>query len=195
MYVFIIAYVLMFIYISLTIGFFPHLVHMRFGLGLASILIITGTLFTAIGLTFYWNDVLTLITAQVCPFLILAIGADNMFMIVRAEREVTPHVTDIPERIGYALKRVGPSIFVTVICRSIVFFIGLLTDIPVLNNFCLVAGLGMIVDFLLVMTMFVGALSIDLKRIENQRADLFCCFYRIENPKPLREEFIHPKFK
>ena len=80
----------MFFYISLTIGYFPHKIHMRFGLGLAGILIISGTLLTAIGLTFYWNDVLTLITAQVCPFLILAIGADNMFMIVHAESEIPP---------------------------------------------------------------------------------------------------------
>ena len=61
--VFLIAYILMFLYISITIGFFPSKIHMRFGLGAVGILIIAGTLVTAIGMTFYWNDVLTLITA------------------------------------------------------------------------------------------------------------------------------------
>ena len=56
-------------------------------------------------------------------------------------------MTDVPERIGFAMSKIGPSIFTTVICRSIVFFLGILTDIPVLNNFCLVAGLGILVDF------------------------------------------------
>ena len=139
----------MFFYISLMIGFFPDKIHSRFGLGFVGIIIISGTLISSIGLTFYWNDILTLITAQVSPFLILAIGADNMFIIVRAEREIPKTVTEIPERIGFAMKKVGPSILTTVICRSIVFFIGLLSDIPVLNNFCLVAGLGIIVDFFL----------------------------------------------
>lgn len=158
------------------------MIYMRFGLGFVGIIIIAGTLCTAIGLIFYWNDVLTIITAQVSPFLILAIGTDNMFMIIRAEREIPYTVTEIPERIGFAMKKVGPSIFITVICRSMVFFIGLLTDIPVLNNFCLVAGLGIIVDFFLQMTMFVGALSIDNKRIRKGRADLICCFYKVKNP-------------
>ena len=192
--VFLIAYILMFLYISITIGFFPSKIHMRFGLGAVGILIIAGTLVTAIGMTFYWNDVLTLITAQVSPFLILAIGADNMFMIVRAEREIPRTVVDIPERIGFALSNIGPSILTTVICRGVVFFIGLLTDIPVLNNFCLVAGIGIIVDLFLQMTIFVGALAIDIKRIRSGRADLICCFHKVSDPQPHREELFHPRF-
>ena len=189
--VFLIAYVLMFLYISITIGFFPNMIHNRFGLGFVGIIIITGTLLAAIGVTFYWNAVLTVITAQICPFLILAIGADNMFLIVNAEHEIPPSVTDIPERIGFAMKKIGPSIFATVICRSIVFFIGLLTDIPVLNNFCMVAGLAIIVDFFLQMTMFVGALAIDSKRIRKGLADVICC-YRVKNFETRREELIRP---
>ena len=194
MLVFLIAYILMFLYISIALGFFPNKIHNRFGLGLVGILIIAGTLVTAVGLTFYGNDVLTLITAQVSPFLILAIGADNMFMIIRAEREIPQSVTLIPERLGFALSRIGPSIFTTVFCRTIVFFFGMLTDIPVLNNFCLVAGLGIIIDFFLQMTMFIGALSIDMKRIRQGRADLLCCFVKVKEPAPRREEVFHPNF-
>ena len=47
------------------------------------------------------------------------------------------------------------------------------------------------------MTMFVGALSIDLKRINRGRADLICCFCKVENENELRrrEELFHPKFQ
>ena len=81
--------------------------------------------------------------------MILAIGVDNMFLIARAEREIPAHITDIPERIGFAMKEIGPSIFTAAFCESIAFFIGLATDVPALQNFCLVAGLSVVVDFCL----------------------------------------------
>ena len=136
-----------------------------------------------------------MISAEVVPFLILAIGVDNMFLIARAEREIPESVTAIEERIGFAMKEIGPSIFTAALCESIAFFIGLLTDVPALQNFCLVAGLGVIIDFALQMTIFVGALAIDNKRIQDDRADLLGCCVKIQNPTPRREEFFRPKFQ
>lgn len=144
-----ISYILMFLYVSIAIGFFPNCIHMKFGLGAVGIAVVIGSLMSAIGLTFYWNDKLTMISAEVVPFLILAIGVDNMFLIARAEREIPDTVTSIEERIGFAMKEIGPSIFTAALCESLAFFIGLLTDVPALQNFCLVAGLGVAVDFVL----------------------------------------------
>lgn len=188
----IISYVLMFFYVSIAIGFFPNLIHTKFGLGAVGILVVIGSLVSGIGLTFYWNDKLTMISAEVVPFLILAIGVDNMFLIARAEREIPDTVTDIPERIGFAMKEIGPSIFTAALCESIAFFIGLLTDVPALQNFCLVAGLGVTVDFILQMTIFVGALAIDSQRIKANRADIIACCWKFDNPSPRREEFFRP---
>ena len=190
----IISYMLMFLYVSVAIGFFPSLIHMKFGLGFVGIMVVIGSLTSAIGLTFYWNDKLTMISAEVVPFLILAIGVDNMFLISRAEREIPDYVTSVEERIGFAMKEIGPSIFTAALCESIAFFIGLLTDVPALQNFCLVAGLGVIVDFVLQMTIFVGALSLDNQRIKDDRADIIGCCCKINNPSPRREEFLRPKF-
>ena len=170
----IISYTLMFFYVSIAIGFFPSMIHCKFGLGCVGILVVIGALVSGIGLTFYFNIKLTMIAAEVVPFLILAIGVDNMFLIARAEREIPAHVKDHAERIGFAMKEIGPSIFTAALCESIAFFIGLLTDVPALQNFCLVAGLGVVVDFILQMTIFVGALAIDNQRIADDRADLFC---------------------
>ena len=190
----VISYVLMFIYVSVAIGFFPNIVHTKFGLGAIGILVVIGALVSGIGLTFYLNKKLTMISAEVVPFLILAIGVDNMFLIARAERDIPENVTDIAERIGFAMKEIGPSIFTAAFCESIAFFIGLLTDVPALKNFCLVAGLGVVVDFLLQMTIFVGALAIDNKRISKGHGDLIVCCCKIQNPSPRRQEFLRPKF-
>ena len=45
------------------------------------------------------------------------------------------------------------------------------------------------------MTMFVGALSIDMKRIRQGRADMLCCFWKVKEPAKRREEFFHPNFQ
>lgn len=175
----IISYILMFLYVSIAIGFFPNCVHCKFGLGAVGIFVVIGSLMSAIGLTFYWNDKLTMIAAEVVPFLILAIGVDNMFLIARAEREIPESVTSVEERIAFAMKEIGPSIFTAAFCESLAFFIGLLTDVPALQNFCLVAGLGVLIDFVLQMTIFVGALALDNKRINAGRADLIGCCVKI----------------
>ena len=138
-----------------------------------------------------------MLAAEVMPYLILAIGSDNMFLIVRAEKEIPHKVTAIDERIGYAMKNIGPSILTAMVCESTAFFIGLLTNVPSLANFCLVAGLGVIINFLLQMTIFVGALAIDIKRTEKGHGDLIIACLKLENAKnkPQRREWCQPRFK
>ena len=139
----------MFIYVSVSIGFFPSPVYNRFMLGGAGLLVVIFALITAIGITFYLKVPLTMISAEVVPFLILAIGVDNMFLISRAERTIPAHVKSIELRLAYALKEIGPSIFAAAFCEALAFFIGMLTDVPALYSFCLVAGLSVIADFVL----------------------------------------------
>ena len=94
---------MMFIYVSISIGFFPSKVHNRFILGFAGIFVVLASLVVAIGITCYANVPLTMISAEVVPFLILAIGVDNMFLISRAERSVPEHITNMELRVAYAM--------------------------------------------------------------------------------------------
>jgi Niemann-Pick C1 protein len=155
----------MFIYVSIALGFFPSAIYNRFLLGLAGIFVVLSSLLIAIGVSFYMNVPLTMISAEVVPFLILAIGVDNMFLVSRAERTIPSHVTQMELRIAYAMKEIGPSIFAAAFCESLAFFIGMLTDVPALYSFCLVAGFSVVADFILQMTVFLAALTLDGKRI------------------------------
>lgn len=148
-FIIVISYIMMFIYVSVSIGFFPSAVYNRFILGFAGILVVIFALIMAIGITFYAGIPLTMISAEVVPFLILAIGVDNMFLISRAERSIPEHVTQMELRIAYAMKEIGPSIFAAAFCEALAFFIGMLTDVPALYSFCLVAGLSVLCDFIL----------------------------------------------
>jgi len=88
-----------------------------------------------------------MISAEVVPFLILAIGVDNMFLISRAERTVPKHIEKMELRVAYALREIGPSIFAAAFCEALAFFIGMLTGVPALVSFCLVAGIAVLADF------------------------------------------------
>jgi predicted RND superfamily exporter protein len=77
---------------------------------------------------------------------------------------------------AYALKEVGPAILTATLCESIAFFIGAITAVPALNNFCVVAGLAFLYNFILLMTVLVPVLSLDNHRIRIGRADIICCF-------------------
>jgi predicted RND superfamily exporter protein len=97
-------------------------------------------------------------------------------------------------RVAYAMKEIGPSIFAAAFCEALAFFIGMLTDVPALYSFCLVAGLSVICDFILQITLFLAALTLDGKRIQNNRADILFCM-KIEKQKQPRKEWIRSLFE
>ena len=143
-FIIVLSYILMFVYVSVAIGYFPNAVYSRFILGLAGIMVVIASLMIAIGISFYLNVPLSLISAEVVPFLILAIGVDNMFLISRAERDIPPEITSMELRVAYAMKEIGPSIFCAALCETLAFLIGMLTDVPALWSFCLLAGISII---------------------------------------------------
>ena len=188
------SYLLMFVYVGLALGYFPSFVHNRFLLGLGGIFVVLFSLVIAIGITLYMNIPLSLISSEVVPFLILAIGVDNMFIIVRAEQEVEEKVENVDERVALALKEVGPSIFTAAFCESLAFFVGMLTKVPALESFCLVAAIGVLADFLLQITFFCAALSLDARRINDNRCDILPCIRREKKTKP-RKAIVRTLFQ
>ena len=124
-FVAVLSYILMFVYVGIALGHVPSRVHSKFSLGLVGIFVVVSAVLSSFGLTFYFNEKLTMISLEVVPFLILAIGVDNMFLISRAERTVPKFITKPELRIAFALQEVGPSIFVAGFCEALAFFIGM----------------------------------------------------------------------
>lgn len=71
----------MFIYIGIAIGKFPSVISSGFTLAVAGILIVLASVFSSLGVICYLGIGFTMISAEVIPFLVLAIGVDNMFII------------------------------------------------------------------------------------------------------------------
>lgn len=82
----IISYAVMFCYITLALGKFPHPVFTRALLGLQGIIIVALSVVCAIGVCSWAGMHITMIVNEVVPFLILALGAAPRHHRCRSKR-------------------------------------------------------------------------------------------------------------
>lgn len=82
---------------------------------------------------------------------------------------------DVSTAISEALAEVGPTMTAAAACEAMAFIVGITLDIPALQQFCVVAAIAVAIDFVLQMTWFVAAMSLDARRQESRRLDLVCC--------------------
>lgn len=177
----IISYVVMFLYASLALGGkIPtsfqkrNLVLTRFQLGLSGILIILLAVVSSAGLFAYAGIKSTLIIAEVIPFLVLAIGVDNVFLIVHELHIVTEKVLSaepIAERISASLSKIGPSCLLSAILQILMFLLATSVKMPAVRNFALYSAGAVTINFILQMTLFISILALDQKRLEEGRVD------------------------
>ncbi|KAK5239349.1 niemann-Pick type C-related protein 1, partial [Exophiala xenobiotica] len=102
------------------------LVQSKFSLGVAGIIIVLMSVSGSVGLFSAAGVKVTLIIAEVIPFLVLAVGVDNIFLIVHEfERVNVSHPDEeIYQRIAKALGRMGPSILLSASTETIAFAMG-----------------------------------------------------------------------
>lgn len=184
-----ISYVIMFIYVSLALGSASitaksiltnpsnALVQSKFTLGIVGILIVLMSVSASVGLFSAAGIKVTLIIAEVIPFLVLAVGVDNIFLIVHEfERVNVSHPDDeIDERIAKALGRMGPSILLSAITETVAFAMGAFVGMPAVKNFAAYAAGAVFINAVLQITMFVSVLALNQRRVESLRADCFPC--------------------
>ncbi|KAF9449887.1 multidrug efflux transporter AcrB transmembrane domain-containing protein [Macrolepiota fuliginosa MF-IS2] len=185
-------------------------------LGLFGISLVLLSISTAVGLFSLLGVRVTLIIAEVIPFLVLAVGVDNVFILVHElDRQNTLHgpnavpnsqgnyasplsptnshrlafdsahadVDDgsLPvylsaeERIARTMAKMGPSILLSTITETIAFALGALVPMPAVRNFALYAAGSVLINATLQVTVFISALSWDLRRVESNRVDCFPC--------------------
>ena len=186
----------MLIYIGIAIGKFPSFVGSGFSLAIVGILIVLSSVISSMGIISFLGVGFTMISAEVIPFLVLAIGVDNMFIIKSAiERQ---EKDTLLERVSGGLKEVGPNITTATICEALAFVVGSLTKIPALQTFCIQAAIAILMNYLFQIFTFVVCLILDAERRQNNNVDLFCCAkaeYDNEDRKIWKRIFGGPYFK
>ena len=81
------------------------------------------------------------------PFLLLGIGADDMYVITAVADQVNPRMS-YKRKIGKALKLGGVSILITTLTDAVAFMLSGFSTLPALRSFAIFAGFGVIFDFL-----------------------------------------------
>jgi Niemann-Pick C1 protein len=185
----VVSYIIMFLYASLALGSTTltvrsllrnpanAFVQSKFMLGIVGILIVLMSVSASVGLFSAAGIKVTLIIAEVIPFLVLAVGVDNIFLIVHEFERVNishPEAT-IPERVSKALGRMGPSILLSATTETVAFSLGCAVGMPAVRNFAAYAAGAVLINAILQVTMFIAVLSLNQQRVEASRADCFPC--------------------
>ncbi|XP_077969319.1 NPC1-like intracellular cholesterol transporter 1 [Styela clava] len=194
------SYVAIFLYITIGLGTYSSLaripVDSKMTLGFAGILVILSSVFASVGFYGYIGIATSLIVIEVVPFLVLAIGADNVFILtLEFQRDERKPGETLESQVGRVLGEVGPSMLLCSLTESVAFFLGALSDMPAVQQFALCAALAILIDFVLQVTVFVAVLTLDAKRQESNRADVLCCVkLKGESTSPQRLEHVFEKY-
>ncbi|VDN50760.1 unnamed protein product [Dracunculus medinensis] len=124
---------------------------------------------------------------MVIPFLILAIGVDDAFLMLHAWKRQLPtydHLSIderykmIPFMFGKILEEVGPSITITSLTNAIAFGVGSTISTPAIQLFCLAASIAMVMDFTFELTFFGAFLSLAARfeKVFNHLLHCYCQF-------------------
>jgi Niemann-Pick C1 protein len=166
----VISYLLMFLYVSLSLSKHWNRVGSSILLSLCGLLYIGLSVFTTYSVCGLFNIKANLISLEVIPFLILAIGVDNMFLIFNSVLKVPSE--DINIKIPVGLRSVGLSILLSTFTQIATFMVGLYMDIPALRSFCAIAAIALFLNFMFQVTAFPALLALDLRRKKSGYLDL-----------------------
>ncbi|CEG69122.1 hypothetical protein RMATCC62417_05252 [Rhizopus microsporus] len=190
-----ISYIVMFIYASVALGRLSSFnirrwaVDSKFSLGVCGILIVIFSVSTAVGLFSLTGKKITLIIAEVIPFLVLAVGVDNIFILCHEYQRRVELGQDesIEERTAKTLGKMGPSILLSSLSETIAFGLGTMVTMPAVSSFAMMAAIAVFIDFLLQVTCFVSCLALDARRVKDRRADCVPCV-TVKAPEVIEKE-------
>ena len=177
-----ISYVAMFFYLTITLGKYSSLnlkviiLEMKIFLAMAGVFLVILSVFSSGGFFASIGIPSTLITFEVIPFLLLAVGVDNVYILVQTyQNDERRPGESVEEQISRIVGKVGPSMLLTGTTQSAAFLISALTPMPGVRAFSLNASLAIIINFIMQITCFVVLLTLDAKREQSRRVDLVCC--------------------
>lgn len=177
-FIIIISYIIMFIYISLSLGKFYDSVRSNFLLSFFGMFYIIGAVYMSYAMCGFIGVKTSLISLEVIPFLILAIGVDNMFFIYHSIYSVPSN--EVWLKVSAGLRNIGTSVTLSALTQIATFACGLYIGIPALETFCMTAIFALTFNYIMQMSVWPAFIAIDLRRKSLGYLDLLP-FVKTEN--------------
>ncbi|CCK70009.1 sphingolipid transporter KNAG_0D02600 [Huiozyma naganishii CBS 8797] len=154
------SYLVMFLYASWALK--RRAGRTRILLGFSGILIVASSVICAAGLLSVFGVKSTLIIAEVIPFLILAIGIDNIFLLTHEYDRVTEISGPLSpkERLIKSVMHIFPSILLSFICQAGCFLLASFVSMPAVRNFALYSATAVLFNVILQSTAYVSILEL-----------------------------------
>uniref|UniRef100_A0A183CB79 SSD domain-containing protein n=2 Tax=Globodera pallida TaxID=36090 RepID=A0A183CB79_GLOPA len=175
------SYTFMFIYVAVALGQYalipgqPQsvLVHSKFTLGICGIIGCVLSVSSSIGLFALFKMQATLIILEVEPFLVLAVGVDNIFILVHSYQRLANDVErPLADRMAQICADVIPSMVLSSVSECLCFSLGALSSMPAVQMFSLYASVAILLNFLLQITCFLAVFIWDIQRQESGYLEL-----------------------
>ncbi|SCU77994.1 LAFA_0A04346g1_1 [Lachancea sp. 'fantastica'] len=163
------SYLLMFFYASWALG--TDTGEKRILLGCSGILIVLGSVTSAAGVLSLLGVKSTLIIAEVIPFLILAIGVDNIYLITHEYDRVFngTDLLDVQQIMEKALRKISPSIVLSLLCQLSCFLTATFVKMPAVRNFAIYSAVSIVVNVLLQLSAYVSILTLYEQKFPRKR--------------------------
>lgn len=134
-----ISYVLMLIYIAFSLGQIKDpkrtLVDSKVTLAVGGVVIVLASVLASAGLFGFIGISATLIIFEVIPFLVLAVGVDNIFILVQTHQREPRNANETnAQHIGRILGKTGPSILLSSLSECTCFLLGALSSMPAVKG-------------------------------------------------------------
>lgn len=136
----------------------------RWGLAFASCFTVASTLLMTTGICAHLDLSTTTWGSEVYPYIALIMGLENTFCITRSV-VYTPPSLDVSSRIAHGLSQEGYKLTKYYILELLALFIGFLTRISDIQEFCQFSVICVTVDFYMQLFFYAPCLTFDLERL------------------------------
>lgn len=159
-----VAFLLLFIYVYFSVRKID-LFKSRIVVATSAVVTVLSSLLMTLGLCFFFGLTISMQSRGVLPYLIMLFGLENVLVITKSVVS-TDDKFDVKIRIAQGLSKEGWSISKTLLTEITILTIGLITFVPVIQEFCIFAIVGLISDFVMQMLLFSTVLAMNIRRIE-----------------------------
>lgn len=159
-----VAFIILFVYVYFSVRKID-VIRSRFFLAASAVITVLSSLMMSLGLCFFFGLTIRNVNFSMFQYLVILVGLENVLVLTKSV-VTTDNTFDVKIRVAQGLSKEGWSISKTLLTEITILTIGLATFVPVIQEFCIFAIVGLISDFFLQMMLFSTVLGLDIKRME-----------------------------